>query len=48
MNLQREILRISNISRLKDSNWGNINPEFVARMNLQNRLKTGVDIAKYT
>ena len=48
MNLQREILRISNISRLKDSNWGNINPEFVARMNLQNRFKTGVDIAKYT
>ena len=48
MNLQKEILRISNISRLKDSNWGNINPEFVARMNLQNRFKTGVDIAKYT
>ncbi|MGA1511091.1 MAG: isocitrate lyase, partial [Gammaproteobacteria bacterium] len=48
MNLQREILRISNIARLKDSNWGNINPEFVARMNLQNRFKTGVDIAKYT
>lgn len=28
--------------------WNAINPEFVARMRLQNRFKTGLDIAKYT
>ena len=28
--------------------WKGINPEFVARMRLQNRFKTGLDIARYT
>ena len=28
--------------------WSDINPEFAARMRLQNRFKTGVDIARYT
>lgn len=28
--------------------WKAINPEFVARMQLQNRFRTGLDIAKYT
>ncbi|MCA0133469.1 isocitrate lyase [Winogradskyella alexanderae] len=28
--------------------WKTIKPEHVARMNLQNRFKTGLDIAKYT
>ena len=28
--------------------WQAINPEYVARMRLQNRFKTGLDIAKYT
>ncbi|MGC1510060.1 isocitrate lyase [Ketobacter sp. MCCC 1A13808] len=28
--------------------WSAINPEYVARMRLQNRFKTGLDIAKYT
>ena len=28
--------------------WHAINPEYVARMRLQNRFKTGLDIAKYT
>jgi len=34
-----------------DSNgptWSAINPEYVARMRLQNRFKTGLDVAKYT
>ena len=34
-----------------DSNgpsWNAINPESVARMRLQNRFKTGLDVAKYT
>lgn len=30
------------------SKWNAINPESVARMRLQNRFKTGLDIAKYT
>ncbi|MCD8528859.1 MAG: isocitrate lyase [Chitinophagales bacterium] len=28
--------------------WGEINPEYAARMYTQNRFKTGLDIAKYT
>jgi len=28
--------------------WGEINPEYAARMLTQNRFKTGLDIAKYT
>ena len=31
-----------------NSNWQTINAESVARMRLQNRFKTGIDIAKYT
>ncbi|MBM6584477.1 isocitrate lyase [Microvirga sp. BT689] len=30
------------------STWNGINPESVARMRLQNRFKTGLDIARYT
>ncbi len=28
--------------------WNGIEPESVARMRLQNRFRTGLDIAKYT
>ena len=28
--------------------WDSINPEYVARMRMQNRFKTGLDIARYT
>ena len=38
----------SSISNIKTANWNSINPEFVARMRLQNQFKTGIDIAKYT
>jgi len=30
------------------STWGAISPEHAARMRIQNRFKTGIDIAKYT
>ncbi|RJG48198.1 isocitrate lyase [Motilimonas pumila] len=30
------------------TSWNAINPEHIARMRLQNRFKTGLDIAKYT
>ncbi|MEH6790573.1 isocitrate lyase [Parasphingorhabdus sp.] len=36
------------IIRSKDGKWTGIDAESVARMQLQNRFKTGLDIAKYT
>ena len=42
---------IDNVSALVQQNgnaWNAIDPEYVARMRLQNRFKTGLDIAKYT
>src|SRR5210317_1772023 len=38
----------SNIPDMSTSNWSSISPEYVARMRMQNRFKTGLDIAKYT
>ena len=38
----------SSISDINTSNWDAINPNYVARMRLQNQFKTGIDIAKYT
>ncbi len=32
----------------KGHTWSAINPEYIARMQLQNRFSTGLDIAKYT
>ena len=32
----------------KNGTWDGINPESVARMRLQNRFQTGLDIARYT
>lgn len=41
---------ISDAAKVIDENktWEAINPESVSRMRLQNRFKTGLDIAKYT
>ena len=36
------------IPEMSSGNWNSINPEYVARMRMQNKFKTGVDIAKYT
>ena len=38
---------IKNSNKFKNSTWGSINPEYVARMQLQNRFKSGIEIAKY-
>jgi len=38
----------SNIPEMDSLKWKSINPEYVARMRLQNQFKTGIDIAKYT
>jgi isocitrate lyase len=42
---------LAELARLRDQNgsaWNDINPESAARMRLQNRFRTGLDIAKYT
>ncbi|MFY8274880.1 isocitrate lyase [Pseudoalteromonas sp. SSDWG2] len=43
--------QIDNLATLCQQNgpaWSTISPEYAARMQLQNRFKTGLDIAKYT
>ncbi len=42
---------LADLARLREENgssWKQINPESAARMRLQNRFKTGLDIARYT
>ena len=39
---------VKNLKSKYGESWHTIKPEHVARMNLQNRFKTGLDIAKYT
>ena len=41
------IKEIKNSENFKNSSWDSINPEYVARMQLQNRFKSGIEIAKY-
>ena len=41
------IEEIKNSDSFKNSSWESINPEYVARMQLQNRFKSGIEIAKY-
>lgn len=48
MNYQDEIKAAGELKTEMGATWQNISPEYVARMRLQNRFKTGLDIAKYT
>ena len=41
------IKEIKNSENFKNSSWESINPEYVARMQLQKRFKSGIEIAKY-
>ena len=43
-----EIQSAATVCDSHSETWKGINPEFVARMRLQNRFKTGLDIARYT
>ncbi|MFD2179495.1 isocitrate lyase [Veronia pacifica] len=43
-----KIDQAANLIEREGSAWSAINPEFVARMQLQNKFKTGLDIANYT
>ncbi|MDO4693565.1 MAG: isocitrate lyase [Eikenella sp.] len=45
---QDQIQAASQAQNEAGNGWHAINPEYVARMRLQNRFKTGLDIAKYT
>ncbi len=49
--LSSYLKEIDQVSGLRDTHaetWKGINPEYAVRMRLQNRFKTGLDIAQYT
>ena len=41
------VKEIKNSDGFKNLSWKSINPEYVARMQLQNRFKSGIEIARY-
>ncbi len=45
---QSNIAEVAGLIKSKGGKWDGINPESVARMRLQNRFRTGLDIARYT
>ena len=45
---QSHIAEVKQLVKSKNGTWDGINPESVARMRLQNRFLTGLDIARYT
>ncbi|WP_333588111.1 isocitrate lyase [Phenylobacterium sp.] len=47
MAYQDHIIEMSQLIKSKNGTWDGINPESVARMRLQNRFKTGLEIARY-
>ena len=47
-NFQTDIAELDQLREKNGSAWDHINSESAARMRLQNRFKTGLDIAKYT
>ena len=48
MAYQDHIIEMDQLVKSKGGLWDGISPEAVARMRLQNRFKTGLEIAKYT
>ncbi len=48
MAYQDHIIEMSQLIKSKNGTWDGINGESVARMRLQNRFKTGLEIAKFT
>ncbi|MFN3585257.1 isocitrate lyase [Phenylobacterium sp.] len=48
MAYQDHIIEMGQLIKGKGGAWDGIDPEAVARMRLQNRFKTGLEIAKYT
>ena len=48
MSYQEHVAQVSALIKSKNGPWDGISPEAVARMRLQNRFQTGLEIAKYT
>ena len=48
MSYQNQVNQVSQFIKSKGDAWGGIDGESVARMRLQNRFNTGLDIARYT
>src|ERR1700678_741560 len=48
MSYQDHVIEMSSLVESKNGAWAGIDPDAVARMRLQNRFKTGLEIAKYT
>jgi isocitrate lyase len=48
MNYKAEMNNAHQFINQQGPTWNAINPEYIARMRLQNRFKTGLDIANYT
>jgi isocitrate lyase len=48
MAYQDHIIEMSQLIAAKRGAWNGVDPEAVARMRLQNRFKTGLEIARYT
>jgi isocitrate lyase len=48
LSLNEEQRRIIDLCNTKGDAWSSINPEYAARMKLQNQFQTGLDIARYT
>lgn len=48
MTYQQEITAAAEVVAANGASWKDINPEYAARMRLQNRFQTGLDIARYT
>ena len=46
-NYQSELSNVSSFIHQQGKTWAAINPEYVIRMRLQNRFRTGLDIARY-
>lgn len=45
---QNDVKQIAALRSTKAGTWNAIDPDYAARMKIQNRFKTGLDIAKYT
>jgi len=48
MSYQDHIIQMSQLIKSKNGAWSGVNAESVARMRLQNRFKTGLEIARHT
>ena len=48
MSYQDHIAELASLRDAQGAPWNAISPEYAARMRLQNRFKTGLEIAQYT